>query len=157
MKVRPISLKEANTFIVAQHRHNKQVQGHKFSIAAESGGATVGVATCGRPVSRHLDDGMTLEITRVCTDGTYNACSFLYGACARIAKEMGYKKVITYTLITEPGTSCKAAGFKVVGQNKGGDWNVKSRPRELIEPSLFGEIQKYSTVEKIRWEKQVND
>ena len=113
-----------------------------------------GVAIVGRPVARLLDNGLTAEIYRVCTDGTYNACSMLYGACARIAREMGYKRIITYTLVSEPGTSLKASGFTNCGETGGGDWNVPSRPRETTQVTLFGEERKYPDEKKIRWEKK---
>lgn len=89
-----------------------------------------GVAICGRPVSRYLDDGLTLEINRLCTDGTYNACSILYGACARIAKDMGYKKVITYILKSENGASLKASNFVCEGEAGGEVWTGKRSGRD---------------------------
>lgn len=88
----PISLKEANAFVEQHHRHHKHVAGHKFSIAASDGDKIVGVAIVGRPISRYLDDGWTLEVNRLSTDGTRNACSFLYAAAWRCAKNMGYKE-----------------------------------------------------------------
>lgn len=75
------------------------------------GGALVGVATAGRPVARHYDDGRTLEVNRTCTDGTPNANSMLYGAVWRAAKAMGYKRCITYTQADETGASLRAAGW----------------------------------------------
>lgn len=89
-----------------------------------------GVSIVGRPVSRHLDNGLTAEVTRLCTDGLSNACSFLYSACARIAREMGYEKIITYILASENGASLRASGWQAVeGLRGGGNWNVPSRPR----------------------------
>lgn len=93
-------------------------------------GFFVGVAICGRPVSRHLDDGLTLEINRLCTDGTKNACSILYGACARIAKNMGYKRVITYILKSENGASLKASNFICEGEAGGEVWTGKRSGRD---------------------------
>lgn len=92
------------------HRHSRPTVGHKFSVGVADDELR-GVAIVGRPVSRHLDDGTTLEITRVCTDGTPNACSMLYGACRRAAKAMGYARILTYTLPNEGGASLRAAGF----------------------------------------------
>lgn len=92
----PISLSEANNFVAAWHRHHKPVVGHKFSIGCEAGGRLVGVAIVGRPASRYLDDGKTLEVNRLCTDGTKNACSFLYAAAARAARAMGYQRINLY-------------------------------------------------------------
>lgn len=130
MKVVPITLKQANAFVIQNHRHHGKVQGCKFCIGAvDDKGELRGVAITGRPVSRYLDDGTTAEITRLCTDGYKNACSFLYAACVRVAKEMGYKKIITYILETENGASLKAAGWLEQGVCGGGNWNVKSRPR----------------------------
>lgn len=129
MKVVPITLKQANAFVIQHHRHHGKVQGCKFCIGAvDNNGELRGVAITGRPVSRYLDNGTTAEITRLCTDGYKNACSFLYSACVRVAKEMGYKKIITYILETENGASLKAAGWLEQGIC-GGNWNVKSRPR----------------------------
>lgn len=85
-------------------------------------GEIVGVAIVGRPVSRYLDDGWTLEVNRLCTDGTKNACSFLYFAAWRVAKNLGYKKLITYILDSENGASLKASGWKCVGKCGGKCW-----------------------------------
>src|SRR6516225_894110 len=100
-----IDLDEANAFVHEHHRHHKPVVGHLFSIGAASEGKIVGVVIVGRPVSRHRDDGITAEVTRLCTDGTKNACSFLYGAASRAAFALGFKRIGTYILATEPGTS----------------------------------------------------
>ena len=136
------------------HRHNMPTNGHKFSIACYDGDKLCGVAIAGQPVARKLDDGLTIEIRRVCTDGTHNACSILYGACSRCAREMGYKRVVTYTLYSESGASLKAAGFIRAAENVGGvSWDMPSRPRETTQISLFGEERKYPDEKKIRWEK----
>lgn len=89
----------------------------------------MGVAICGRPVSRRLDNGTTLEVNRLCTDGTRNACSILYAAAARAARDMGYKKIITYILASEPGVSLRAAGFTCEGKAGGLEWNGRSKPK----------------------------
>ena len=111
LRLVPVSLREANAYVDAHHRHHRSVVGHKFSVGCEQNGELVGVAIVGRPVSRYLDDGTTLEVTRLCSNGERNVCSFLYGAAARAAKALGYQKIITYTLDTEPGTSLRAAGW----------------------------------------------
>ncbi len=121
----PISFREACDFINAHHRHHKAPQGHKFSIALEEDGRIIGVAVVGRPVSRFLDDKRTAEITRLCTLGDRNACSKLYGACCRIAKEMGYYSIITYTLQSENGMSLRASGFSNEGVAGGTHWTGK--------------------------------
>ena len=89
LQIRPIILREANAYVAQHHRHNIPTNGHKWSIACYDGDRLCGVAIAGQPIARKLDDGLTIEVRRVCTDGTYNACSKLYGACARVAKEMG--------------------------------------------------------------------
>jgi len=154
--IRPIKLKDANSYVAQLHRHNIPTNGHKWSLACYDGENLCGVAIAGQPVARRLDDGETIEVRRVCTDGTYNACSKLYGACARVAKEMGYRRIITYTLISEPGTSLKASGWKNCGEAGGVSWNVPSRPREEEQITLFGIEQKYPREKKIRWEKILN-
>lgn len=111
MKIQPITYRAAADFVNAHHRHHAASQGCKFCIGLYSGSELRGVAIAGRPVARKLDNGVTLEINRVCTLGDKNACSMLYGACCRIAREMGYEKVITYILETEPGTSLRASNF----------------------------------------------
>lgn len=120
LEVRPISYKPAMEYIKQYHRHHGVTSGQKFAIAVYEGDELHGVAVCCRPVARRLDDGVTLEVARLCTDGTRNACSILYGACARIAKDMGYRKIITYILETEPGTSLKASGWECESEKCGG-------------------------------------
>lgn len=156
LRIRPITLKKANAYVAQFHRHNIPTIGHKWSIACYDGERICGVAISGQPIARRLDDGETIEVRRVCTDGTENACSKLYGACARIAKEFGYKRIITYTLETEPGTSLKASGWIDCGICGGGSWDVPSRPREVVQYTLFGEEEKYPQCAKRRWERRLN-
>lgn len=125
MTIKPITSRQASEYVNRFHRHHKAPMGGKFSIGLCDGDKLVGVAICGRPVSRILDDGVTCEITRVCTDGTPNACSMLYGACCRIAKEMGYEKIITYILESENGASLKASNFICEGKAGGLKWTGK--------------------------------
>lgn len=137
MELVPISYKAACEFVSRYHRHHKPPQGYKYAIATAIDNIVVGVVIVGRPVSRVLDDGCTLEVTRCCTDGTKNACSMLYATAWRAAKAMGYKKLITYILNTEPGTSLKASGWKCLGRAGGGSWNTPSRPRVDKSPQQF--------------------
>ena len=131
MKIRPATLKEANEYVAKFHRHHKPTTGHKFSIKlVDNDGEIVGVAICGRPVSRYLDDGVTLEINRLCTNGERNACSMLYGACVRIAKNMGYDRVITSILASEDGASLKASNFICEGEAGGEVWTGKRSGRD---------------------------
>lgn len=125
MEIKPITFRQASEFINQYHRHHRATVGCKFSIGCFDGNTMVGCAVCGRPVSRHLDDGLTCEINRLCTDGTRNACSMLYGACCRVAKEMGYHKIITYILQSENGASLKASNFTCEGEAGGVKWTGK--------------------------------
>ena len=139
----PLDLNEANAFVARHHRHHRPVVGHKFSIGAVMGDEVVGAVIVGRPVSRRLDDGLTLEVTRLCTDGTRNACSFLYGAAARAAFALGYKRIGTYILKSERGTSLAAAGWRLIGETPGRSWSVPTRPRvdtHPLEPRLRFEL-----------------
>lgn len=120
----PLTLKQANEMVAALHRHHKPCVGHRFSIGCiDDAGGVHGAAICGRPVARGCDPYLTLEVSRLVTDGTPNACSVLYAASARVAKEMGFNKIQTYILQEEPGTSLKAAGWLPEGSTLGGDWN----------------------------------
>lgn len=140
LKITPINFDEANEFVRIHHRHHKPVIGTKFCVAvSDSDGLVRGVAIVGRPVSRILDDGWTLEVNRCCTDGARNAPSMLYGAAWRIAKGLGYKKLITYTMEQEGGASLRASGWKLLGLAGGGNWNAKSRPRIDTDESLRGQ------------------
>lgn len=139
----PIDLDEANAFVTQYHRHHSPVVGHKFSLAAVMDGRVVGVVIVGRPVSRMRDNGTTLEVTRLCTDGTKNACSFLYGAAARATFALGYRRIGTYILASEPGTSLAAAGWRLIGETSGGSWSRDNRPRvdtHPTEPKLLFEV-----------------
>lgn len=140
--MRPISLRAARRYVTEMHRHHDAPQGGKFALAAWHDERLVGVAIVGRPVSRALDNGTTAEVIRVATNGTRNACSFLYGASKRAAQAMGYVKVLTYTLEEESGASLRAVGWKRVGVAGGGSWSVPSRPR----------VDHHPTQGKIRWE-----
>lgn len=146
MEIRPITLREAQEYINANHRHHNATVGCKFAIGCFAGDKMVGCAVCGRPVSRHLDNGLTLEINRVCTDGTRNACSMLYGACFRIAKAMGYCKVITYTLSSEPGASLRASNFTDAGIAGGTHWTGKRDRGQDIPHEM-----------KRRWERVIKE
>lgn len=139
-----IDLAEANAFVAEHHRHHKPVVGHLFSLGAaisdgvvdgERSSLIVGVAIVGRPVARMRDDGITAEVTRLCTDGTKDACSFLYGASARAAFALGFKRIGTYILASEPGTSLTAAGWRLIGETGGGSWSRSNRPRVDKHPT----------------------
>ena len=153
LTIRPCTLHNANAYVAEHHRHNIPTTGHKWSLACYDGDRLCGVAIAGQPIARKMDDGLTIEVRRVCTDGTKDACSKLYGACARVAKEMGYRRIITYTLLSESGTSLKASGWTRCGEAGGVSWNTPSRPREVVQETLFGEQRKYPDEKKVRWER----
>lgn len=134
LTLQPIDWDEARAFIAAWHRHHLPPTGWKYGIAVSDGAKVVGVVTVGRPVARMLDDGWTMELTRCCTDGTPNAASMLYGAARRATFALGYRRLITYTLASEAGTSLVAAGWKEIGLAGGGSWSRPSRPRVDTAP-----------------------
>jgi hypothetical protein len=141
----PLTLREARAFVDKHHRHHRAPQGGLFAIGLTSSPANdvVGVAIVGRPVARRLEDGFTVEVTRLCVVGDVaNACSKLYAACWRAARAMGYRKCITYTLASEAGTSVRAAGWRCVGEAGGGTWSRAERPR----------VDQHPTQKKLRWE-----
>jgi hypothetical protein len=153
-----ISFAEACAFVARHHRHHAAPRGHKFSLAAIMGEAVVGVAIIGRPVSRVRDDGLTLEVTRLCViEGlppridrrgkahAPAAVSFLYGAAARATFALGYKRLGTYILASEPGISLLASGWRQVGYVAGRSWSCQSRPRvdqHPLEPKLLFQTEK---------------
>ena len=118
LELRPVTFKEAVAFIAQHHRHNAPPRFWKFGVSVVDGDRMVGVAVANRPIARHFDDGWTLEVNRTCTDGTRNANSMLYASVWRIAKAMGYRRLITYTQADESGASLKAAGFVSVKKLK---------------------------------------
>ena len=142
LEVVPITFAEANEFVKQHHRHHGTVTGTKFCIAISDGERIIGVAMVGRPVSRMLDDGWTLEVNRTCTTGERNVNSMLYGAAWRAGRALGYKKIVTYTLPSESGISLKASGWKCIGQTGGGSWNRASRPT----------VDRHPTQTKLRWD-----
>ena len=140
LTLRPVSFREAAQFVSDNHRHHKAPVGHKFSIACYEGERLCGVVMVGRPVSRFLDDGLTLEVNRLCTDGTRNACSFLYSAAWRAAQALGYKRIFTYTMKSESGASLRAAGWTCEGEAGGPNWTGERYRQEEMFPEM-----------KIRW------
>lgn len=138
-----IEFQTAADFVSAHHRHHTPPVGHLFSIGAFRLAELVGVVIVGRPVSRMRDDGLTAEVTRLCVrDGERNACSFLYGKAARAALAMGFRRIGTYTLKREAGTSLRAAGWTQISETSGGSWTRPSRLRE----------DKHTTDQKLLWE-----
>lgn len=138
----PTTLKEAARYVAEHHRHHGPPRGGLFALACSDGEKVCGVAIVGRPVARMLQDDFAAEVTRLCTDGTRNACSILYAAAWRAARALGYRRLVTYTLPEEGGASLRAAGWRLVGQAGGGSWSRRDRPR----------VDTHPTQTKLRWE-----
>jgi hypothetical protein len=147
LRLCPISLGTANEFVAAWHRHHDPVIQCIFKVGICDGqGVLRGVAIAEIPKGINNMTGDTIEVTRVATDGTKNACSMLYGACSRAAFALGWRKVITYTEKGESGASLRAAGHRVVAERparKG--WDTQSRPRDN---------RKYRSVQRLLWDKE---
>jgi hypothetical protein len=136
LNLRPVTFAEAKVFIAAHHRHHGVPQGLLWAHGVEDdSGQLVGVATVGRPVARNLDDGYTCEVTRLCTNGYANGCSALYSAAKRAADAKGFRRILTYILDTEDGTSLRAAGWQLIGETSGGSWSRPSRGRKDKHPT----------------------
>ncbi len=147
LDIRPVTLKEAREFVATHHEHNAPPVSWKYGGAIYNGFQRIGVVMVGRPVARMLDATTIVEANRVCVRRDlpavlrWNACSQLYGWAARQAKTRGFKKIITYTLEDELGTTLRAAGWIPEAKTRGGSWNRPSRPRHDVAPQC----------QKIRW------
>jgi hypothetical protein len=147
LKVVPLHLRQANELVAQLHRHHKPIRVAKFSIGASKDGKLVGAAICMRPACPAHDNGKTLEVCRLVTDGTDNACSLLYSTCAKIAKLMGYEKIQTYILDREPGDSLKATGWTLEATGCGGTPQGKrtNRPNgHEVTPITFETKQRWA-------------
>ena len=133
LHARPLTLGEANKLVENWHRHHKKVLSHRFSIGVfDSSGECHGAAIVGRPVGGATEGASQYhiaEVSRLVTDGTPNACSLLYAACARAAKAMGFVFIQTYILASEPGTSLRAAGWEFIRLSHPQGWSNGNRPR----------------------------
>lgn len=144
LHVVPVTLRDARAYVNAHHRHLRAPAGAKLAIGVRDDRERLrGVAILGRPVARRLDNGSIIEVTRVATDGCKNACSALYSGAVRIARALGYRQIITYTLAREPGTSLRAAGWMPVRSTRGGSWSRRNRPRR--RSATEGSKQRWST------------
>jgi hypothetical protein len=149
LRVVPLELKEANALVAMLHRHHKPCQGHRFSIGViDETNSVRGAVIVGRPVARMVNSKQVLEVTRLVTDGTKNACSMLYSAAARVGRSLGYKKIQTYILAgEESGISLLASGWTCDGQFGGGQWkHTDGKARRSDQPTGL----------KLRWSKQLN-
>lgn len=136
LEVRPVTFAELKEFVREYHRHHGIPQGWLWGHGVQDAdGKLVGVCAVGRPVARKLDDGYTCEVTRLCTDGTYNACSILYSAARKTAEAKGFRRILTYILENENGASLKAAGWHFLGESHGGMWDRPNRARSDKHPT----------------------
>lgn len=145
LRIVPCTLAQANEFVCKFHRHHAPTVGHRWSVGVEGPAGLCGVSICGRPVARALPQYQLIEINRLATDGTKNACSKLYGACASIAKLMGFSDIETTILESEPGISLRAAGFTFRRAIKGRDWNCPSRggrrtDQPICDKQVWGKV-----------------
>lgn len=142
----PLTIPRANALVLALHRHHAPLPGGFawWCIGAVSGSSLVGCAIAGRPTNRNNDDGQTVEVLRVATDGTPNAPSALLGACARASKAVGARRVITYTLESESGASLRAAGWVRERDNISSFWATGSSRTRAVSRAHMGE-------NKVRW------
>jgi hypothetical protein len=128
--IRPILVAPAKEHVLANHRRLKRLAGAMWAIGCFDGEALVGASVVGRPSARSAQQLGRLELIRMAViEGHPNACSMLYGACARAARAMGAVDLWTYLHGDEPGTSVKAAGWIFVGMTAGGEWDRILRPR----------------------------
>jgi hypothetical protein len=148
LHVVPLELTEANRLVAQWHRHHQPSQGHRFSIGVmDNDGTLHGAAIIGRPVARLAGSPRdVLEVVRLVSDGTQNACSILYAAAARAGLAMGYLRIQTYILDDEPGTTLTAAGWTCEGEAGGGQWkHTDGKPRRTDQPTGM----------KSRWAKEL--
>lgn len=142
----PVTLPKANSYVGAWHRHHAPIPGgfSWFALAAVANGVVCGVAIAGRPTNRNNDDGQTVEVLRVATDGTPNAPSALLGACRQAARAIGAARIITYTLDDESGSSLKGAGWKREADGITSWWHTGSSRTPAID-------RPHMRASKVRW------
>lgn len=159
----PVSRDQAYAAITAWHRHHTPPVGYRYAVGVADGDRLAGVATAGRPVARHYDDGVTIEVTRVATDGTPHACSMLYGACWRAARALGYTRAITYTHADESGASLRAAGWQhAATRSARHGWDMPGRRRSdeaytSVDRLLWVIEASHQTVPPTQWPTAAND
>ena len=168
LTVIPVTLPTANYYIREWHRHHAPLEtihggttrANKgfawFCLGAVANGAIVGVAVIGRPSNRNSDDGQTIEVHRLASNGTSNVCSALLGAAARTARSMGAARIITYTLVTEPGTSLRAAGWQEEARDIESCW-TKGRGKKRPRGSGNTIWREHMNVRKVRWARTIRN
>ena len=115
-------------------------KGKVLDIGCSDGDQLIGVVIVGRPISRHKEDGFTAEVTRCCIvdSASKGTNSFLYASAWRAWRAMGGRKIISYTLQSESGSSLRGAGWRILHEveiNKHKGW--LTRPgREFQSASI---------------------
>jgi len=138
----PMPIKEARKFVGEEHRHNPVIHAARWAVVAYLGQQLVGVVMVGNVVARMLRHPRRAEVVRLATDGTPNACSYLYGVACRTSRAMGIWSLKTYTLASESGASLRAVHAKNEGQVSAESWDRPSRARS----------DKHTIAPRIRWE-----
>lgn len=149
----PLTLAAANRHVAEWHRHHGAFPPglDYFRIGAiDEAGVIHGVAIVARPPNRNSDDGLTCEVVRVATDGTHNCCSALYGGSAKIARLMGFHRIITYTLDSESGASLRAVGWKLAKEGIKSYWASHQVPGRTVK------AREHYAQTKRRWERQLD-
>lgn len=142
----PLTLPAANAVVARLHRHHAPIPGGFgwFCVGAVVDGVLAGAAIAGRPTNRNNDDGQTVEVLRVAADGTSNVPSALMGACARAAKAIGARRILTYTLDSESGTSLRAVGWVREADGIQSFWTTPGTRAAAIDRPHMAE-------RKVRW------
>ncbi len=155
MNLRPVTQLEARRFIADVHRHSRAPRRVICAVGVEADGKLVGVGTLERPKATSLCDGYTVEASRVCTVGTRNACSMLYGALCRAAGALGYRRLVTYTLSTESGASLRAVGFERVAEVEPEDWERRRLAAGGYQADMYDDERYGVALDRVRWERRL--
>lgn len=130
LHVRPMLVAPAREHVLKNHRRLPRLRGAMWAVGCYDGADLLGVALVGRPRARAADGLGRLELVRLSVvEGVPNACSMLYGACARAARAMGALDLWTYIHEDEPGTSLRAAGWIFDRMTRAEEWDRPSRAR----------------------------
>ena len=116
LRVVPVTITDARKHIERHHSHHHAPVGGLLACAVAEGDRVCCVAVLSRPVARMLDArGDVAEVTRVASDGTKHAASMCLAAVTRAALALGWRRLVSYTLLGEAGTSYRAAGWRCTG------------------------------------------
>lgn len=145
LNLSPITIGDARKYVEREHSHHHAPLSALCAVSVvDGGGLIVCVSMLGRPVSRELQAQGCVEVHRVASDGTApHAASMAIGAIARAAIALGWRRLVSYTLLGEAGTSYRAAGWCPVSVSRDGrEWSCVSRERGAVgQPGA-----------KVRWE-----